>query len=454
MGPEVAETPQGRVILQNFPTDMRSVTKAFNIGPQVTVYAACPGCGKTYRPKEKAGVLEYQSRCDYRKFDGSKKCGARLTTYGMRGSKSIRVPRKPYAVQSFDAFVGRMLSRQGMETALGRASASPKTELHDVMDGETVSQIIGHDGKPFINTETGELRLAWALSVDWFNPYFNKAAGKSASTGSVAMVCLNLPPSLRFLPENIYLASVIPGAKEPSVDEINHYLKPVVDQLRTSYTEGTHYTSTYDSPTGPGRTCRSVIAALVCDLPGARKVAGLAGHSSDKNFCPLCPLKKSAINNIDWRNWGERKLEDVRKNADRHRFAKDRSARIQIFKEHGVRWSELYQLPYWNPLKMVVIDGMHCLFLGIVRHHGLHIIGLNSTLKESEKKSVSTVTTAEDRHETMHLLLEATDVDSACRAKPSILTLKNLCTEYGLTPEGEGGGKPSRRHYVAAIMVN
>ena len=39
-----------------------------------------------------------------------------------------------------------------------------------------------------------ELRLAWSLSVDWFNPYHNKAVGKSASIGVIVMSCLNLPP--------------------------------------------------------------------------------------------------------------------------------------------------------------------------------------------------------------------------------------------------------------------
>src|SRR5256885_2973244 len=32
-----------------------------------------------------------------------------------------------------------------------------------------------------------------------------------------------------------------------------------------------------------------------------------------------------------------------------------------------VRWSEIYRLPYFDPTKFLIIDPMHCLFLGIAK---------------------------------------------------------------------------------------
>ena len=36
-----------------------------------------------------------------------------------------------------------------------------------------------------------------------------------------------------------------------------------------------------------------------------------------------------------------------------------------LFDEFGVRWSELLRLPYFDPIRFIVVDPMHCLFLGI-----------------------------------------------------------------------------------------
>ena len=38
-----------------------------------------------------------------------------------------------------------------------------------------------------------------------------------------------------------------------------------------------------------------------------------------------------------------------------------------ICKQTGVRWSELLRLPYFDPVRFVTVDLMHCLFLGITK---------------------------------------------------------------------------------------
>ena len=40
----------------------------------------------------------------------------------------------------------------------------------------------------------------------------------------------------------------------------------------------------------------------------------------------------------------------------------------QFEKEHGVRYSELFQLSYFKPVTMHLIDPMHNLFLGVAKH--------------------------------------------------------------------------------------
>lgn len=42
-----------------------------------------------------------------------------------------------------------------------------------------------------------------------------------------------------------------------------------------------------------------------------------------------------------------------------------------IEKENGVRYSELFRLPYFDPVKMHVVDPMHNLFLGTYKHFSI-----------------------------------------------------------------------------------
>ncbi|KDQ60541.1 hypothetical protein JAAARDRAFT_85026, partial [Jaapia argillacea MUCL 33604] len=94
----------------------------------------------------------------------------------------------------------------------------------DILDGRTARDFKGPDGEPFVGVAGGDLGLQFRLSVDWFNPQLNKQSGKKVSTGHMSLTCLDLPPSVRYKSENIYLARVIPGPNEPSLDQINHYL--------------------------------------------------------------------------------------------------------------------------------------------------------------------------------------------------------------------------------------
>src|SRR5213595_4334641 len=50
--------------------------------------------------------------------------------------------------------------------------------------------------------------------------------------------------------------------------------------------------------------------------------------------------------------WKECNTEDARKNHVSETF---------------VRWSEIYRLPYFDPTKFLIVDPMHCLFLGIAK---------------------------------------------------------------------------------------
>jgi hypothetical protein len=156
-----------------------------------------------------------------------------------------------------------MVARPGIEEAIQShmESGSLQEELTDIMSSKVVRSFLDHTGLPFVRVDGTELRLVWSLSADWYNPHSNKASGKVVSSGAIVMICLSLPPDLRNLEENIYLAGVIPGPKEPAVDATNHFVTPLLNDLVVSYKRGVRYSRTHLYPAG--RTSRSADACTV-----------------------------------------------------------------------------------------------------------------------------------------------------------------------------------------------
>ena len=91
----------------------------------------------------------------------------------------------------------------------------------------------------------------------------------------------------------------------------------------------------------------------------------------------LCDLTRPDINNLDISTWKLRVKEEIYRQAVAWRDAPNGATRKRLYKQNGVRWSEFWRLPYWDITKSVIIDGMHSLFLRIVRHHVHVILGLD-----------------------------------------------------------------------------
>ncbi|MBW0545862.1 hypothetical protein O181_085577 [Austropuccinia psidii MF-1] len=116
--------------------------------------------------------------------------------------------------------------------------------------------------------------LAFLIYVDWFN-----AHGKStqwASIGPLMLICLTLPPSERLKPENVYVAEIILGPKEPTVLQLNYLLMQLIKELK-ELSKGYHF-----SPTsiGPSRSFVCVaIVTVIADVVAICKITGFISHS-------------------------------------------------------------------------------------------------------------------------------------------------------------------------------
>ncbi|KAA1479469.1 hypothetical protein DENSPDRAFT_759150, partial [Dentipellis sp. KUC8613] len=137
-------------------------------------------------------------------------------------------PVRTYIHQDMKQWIGRFLSRPDIEdlldAPLNGGLESAGLSAHDIWDSSTFKEFQGPDGAPLFTSKGDEARLAFSLAVDGFNPFQSKTAKHSVTVTGMYMVCLNLPPHLRYLPENMYLVGVIPGPTKPSGPEINHFL--------------------------------------------------------------------------------------------------------------------------------------------------------------------------------------------------------------------------------------
>ncbi|EIN06944.1 hypothetical protein PUNSTDRAFT_39432, partial [Punctularia strigosozonata HHB-11173 SS5] len=198
----------------------------------------------------------------------------------------------------------------------------------------------------------------------------------------IALACLNLPVEIRYAPENLYLAGLVPGPREPTLTELNHYIRFIVDDFLVGWHDGFFLSRTalYES----GRLMRVALANVVCDLPAAWKMAALAPSTSRK-FCNVCDCwhpvnhndprwRRTKMGRVDYERWNCRDVAQMRVDAERWRDATSKKEQETIFKRTGVRWSELWRLPYWDPTQQLVVDSMHCLLEGLAAFHYISLL--------------------------------------------------------------------------------
>ncbi|KAI9059822.1 hypothetical protein FKP32DRAFT_1535489, partial [Trametes sanguinea] len=179
----------------------------------------------------------------------------------------------------------------------------------------------------------------------------------------------------------VYLVGIIPGPNKPSLEQINHFLKPLVDELLILWDTGVFFSRT--AKYQEGRLVRCALVPLVCDLPAARQTAGFGGFKA-KYFCSMCLTTLADQDSIDVASWVPRSCEAHKAAARAWRDKTTTAQRDAAFRSNSTRWSELLNLPYWDPIKYTVIDSMHNHYLGLLKHHCRNIWGMNVSADDTE----------------------------------------------------------------------
>ncbi|KIJ57838.1 hypothetical protein HYDPIDRAFT_171515, partial [Hydnomerulius pinastri MD-312] len=205
-------------------------------------------------------------------------------------------------------------------------------------------------------TETSdELRIGVTMSLDWFGRK-TSVYGPSHSSGVLSL----------YRAENLLVSFMTPGPTEPTGAQLQNYLKLIVDDLLKLYDEGVIY-HTQGHP--EGRRVRVVLLGVICDHPAMCKMCGFADHGHKNAPCPKCKVSKEKLFSDESlsNKFEPRSSEEHRRQCFEDKVLPTQEDHEEFFEEHGVRWTELARLPYFDLVRQCVIDPMHNLLLGIVK---------------------------------------------------------------------------------------
>ena len=361
---------------KSFPTSLYLAKKALGLKDQFQSFVPCAKCHKLYNKQE---VIDFRQdgtltvkKCDHVEFPNSSR--RRMRPCNTPLSRQIDVstvqPELIFPFAGIRQQLTTMYRRQGFESHLRHWSNRQQFNniLTDIYDGQVWQTLkeSSDEGSPnFFRPEVSDSHLGIILNLDWFQPY----DGTNHSTGVIYAAICNLPRDIRFKRENLLLIGLLPGPNEVSLHKINHYLAPIVDELQSLW-NGLTLDRTFEHP--EGRKIHAALILVSCDIPAARKICG---HVSALVSCHRCHKHANYEDNqhnfAGMQNMDEwfvsRSSTEHRENALGWRRCNSDASRKRFVKQTGVRWTELLQLPYFDPVRFTTIDPMHCLFLGIAK---------------------------------------------------------------------------------------
>ncbi|MBW0528251.1 hypothetical protein O181_067966 [Austropuccinia psidii MF-1] len=171
--------------------------------------------------------------------------------------------------------------------------------------------------------------FAFSIHVDWFNSH-----GKStwlASIRPIMLICLNLPPSERLKPENVYVAGIIPGPKEPTSLQFNYLLMPLIKELKELW-QGYHFSPTSTGPSGFFMCVATLMA--IADVVAMHNLTGFISHSGNY-FFDFCTIHKAQIEEIGPQFHYTRSYQNQKSTIAKWLWASPQQ-RQAAFREYGV----------------------------------------------------------------------------------------------------------------------
>ena len=164
---------------------------------------------------------------------------------------------------------------------------------------------------------------------------------------------------------NVIIVGLLPGPSEPS-KHINTYLSSIVSEL-ISLWDGISF-RTHDCG---NQVIHCALLCVGCDLPAGRKTCGFLSYT-DNLGCSRCYCNfgtgvfgKRNYSGFEHANWIMRTSQKHRDDVKETLTCTSSSSRERKESEFGCRYS---CLPYFDAVRMLVIDPMHNLYMGTAKY--------------------------------------------------------------------------------------
>lgn len=378
------------VIATELPPSLYMARKKFKMSLNATIkiFPVCKSCGSVWKFEdciEGLGIYKKAKLCPYktpfRRSHHRQRCnGALLKTVELATKCKIFYPHMTYCYIDLKTSLQQLLldSEFIKSCELWKTRTTTTGIIKDIYDGHVWNSFLNYEGTPFLSEDNS---FAFMINVDWFQPHKHV----SYSVGAIYLCVLNLPRTLRYKLKYICLIGIIPGPKEPELI-INSYLAPLVQDLKEFWAGVNLYIST----TSCHSKVRCALICCSCDLPAGRKVCGFLSHnaalgcSKCKKYFPA--MGEYSINRnysgFDRSEWQLRTNQAHREDVQKLSQCLSKTALRNKESELGCRYSVLLDLEYFDPTVMLVIDPMHCMYLGIAKHFIKKILIGKQILKE------------------------------------------------------------------------
>ena len=351
-------------ISQSMPRSIYSLRKLVGLKDTFQQLVVCQDCNSIYPMKDCIDRPGVSKLCKYRAFPRSSMCNSvLLKTVELASRKKILYPFSVYCYNSLKSNLDRLFAQPDFVELCEhwRKRNHASGIMSDVYNGNIWLDFQVVSGKPFL---AAPFNLAYSLNIDWFQPY----KLTQSSVGVIYLTILNLPRSVRNSQKYVLLVGIIPGPHEPKRD-INSFLKPLVDELQLLWS-GQYIRI----PSLPNlQLVRAALVCIACDLPASKKVAGFLGHTARLGCSKCLKVFSGGFGNTDYSGfnralWPPRTKEEHYTAAKRTMKCPNKTQRQKLESQLGCRYSILLKLEYFDPIRIVIIDPMHNIFLGSAKH--------------------------------------------------------------------------------------